>query len=133
MAGLGTPAIQQTTTITVNSNGKTMKTVTGTVSSSGDNTVINSVSTKRLKIFAYALFSATTTSNTCIFKDGSGGTSLWTIPLQAPASSTIFGANLAVDVPSFLFATTAGNALILNLSQAQTVTYSLTYWDDDVS
>lgn len=129
----GTFAVQsaQSGTWTVG-HGKTIKMATGSTSSSGDNTVVSAVSSKRIKVIAFSLITASTTAVTGTFKDNTAGTAVATYPLQAIAS-TNFGITQATSAPSFLFASTAGNPLVLNLSAAQSVTYSITYFDDDAS
>ena len=110
-------------------HGKTIKTVTGTVATDTD--IVAAVSSKRIKVIAYSLISASATSNTITFQSNAS-TALWTVPLQALAS-TIVGANLSISAPSFLFATTAGEKLTLDVSAAVNVTYSVSYFDDDAS
>lgn len=110
-------------------HGKTIKTVTGTVSADTD--IVAAVTSKRIKVIAYALFSASTMLNTITFQSNAS-TALWTVPLQS-SSNLIFGANLAIPAPSFLFATVAGEKLTLDVSAAVNVTYSLSYYDDDAS
>ena len=114
-------------------HGKTLKTVTGTKNTIADHTLVSAVALKRIKVVAYALFSADTTINTLTFKDNTAGTAVWTVPLQSPAAGSIHGANLTTDAPSFLFASTAGNPLVVALSAAVVMTYSLTYFDDDAT
>lgn len=111
-------------------HGKSLKTVTGTVSAT--TTILSAVTSKLLKVQSYALFTSSTSAVTATFKSGAAGTALWTVPMQAP-SSAIFGANLSTQCPAFLFATAAGALLELSLSSAVSVTYSITYWDDDAS
>ena len=113
--------------VTSMAHGKTIKTVTGTVSVDTD--IVAAVATKRIKVIAYSLISASTTSNTITFQSNAS-TALWTIPLQA-LSGTIVGANLAIAAPSFLFATTAGEKLTLDVSAAVNITYGVSYYDDD--
>ncbi len=110
-------------------HGKTIKFVTGTVSADTD--IVAAVASKRIKVFAYSLISASTTSNTITFQSNAS-TALWTTPLQA-ITDTMTGSNLAVSVPSFLFATAAGEKLTLDVSAAQNVTYNVAYWDDDAT
>jgi hypothetical protein len=110
--------------------GKTLKTATGTVSAT--TTIVAAVTSKRIKVQSYALLTSSTTAVTATFRSASGGTALWTIPMQA-TSGAVFGANLATQCPAFLFATNAGELLELGLSGAVSVTYSITYWDDDNS
>lgn len=109
--------------------GKTIKTVTGTVSADTD--IVAAVPTKRIKVFAFSLVSASTTANTITFQSDAS-TALWTTPLQS-ISATMTGSNLATAVPSFLFATVAGEKLTLDVSAAQSVTYNVSYWDDDTT
>lgn len=110
-------------------HGKTIKTVTGTVSADTD--IVAAVASKRIKVIAYSLISASTTSNT-ITMQSNASTALWTVPLQAP-TGTVAGANLSIPAPSFLFATVAGEKLTLDVSAAQNITYSVTYFDDDAT
>lgn len=110
--------------------GKTIKTVTGTVSANTD--IVAAVTSKRIKVIAYALFTSSTTLNT-ITMQSNATTALWTVPLLAPTNTSVFGANLAVEAPSFLFATAAGEKLTLNVSAAVNVTYSVSYFDDDAT
>lgn len=111
---------------------KAIKSLTGQASSSGNNTCIPLVVGKRIKVIAFSLIANNTTAVTAKFQDGAGGTDLWRVPLQT-ISGTYAGANLATSAPSLLFATSAGVALNINLSAAQTVDWSVTYFDDDAS
>ena len=110
-------------------HGKTIKSVTGTVSADTD--IVAAVANKRIKVIAYSLISLSTTSNT-ITMQSNASAALWTIPLQA-ITGTIAGANLSVAAPSFLFGTAAGEKLTLDVSAAVNVTYSVSYFDDDAS
>lgn len=107
---------------------KTLKRVAGSVSGSGDNTVIASVGGKCLKVFSYALQAATPVN--VKFLDTAGGTQvscLWNL------STNTIVPPVAVQPPFYLFKTTAGNLLDLNLSGAVAVQYEISYWDDDGS
>ena len=113
------------------STGKTLKTVSGSLTDDTD--VIAAVTGKRLKVYAYSLISSGTNANTVLFKsNGTGGTEIWRSPLQSPAS-IMAGANLSIPPPSFLFATVAGEKLTMDVSVADTVHYSLAYFDDDAT
>ena len=109
---------------------KSIKTVTGTVSVDTD--IVAAVSSKRIKVFYVQLMSASTTSNTITFQSNAS-TALDTSVLQAPAASSVFGLNVAVTPPAFLFATVAGEKLTLDVSAAVNVTYTVGYWDDDAT
>lgn len=112
-------------------HGKTLKTVSGSLTADTD--IITAVATKRLKVVAFSLVSNGTNANTVIFKsNGTSGTELWRVLLQSSANIAA-GANLAISAPSFLFATVAGEKLTLDVSAADTIHYSVTYFDDDVA
>lgn len=124
--GAGTTDAATIRAILANNNGKTIVNAGGSVSSSGDTTLI-AAGTNKLKVFAFSLSTISTTAVTCIFK--SNGIELWRLVLQAPSGAAT-GANLAVTPPAFIFATTAATALVLNLSSAQTVHWSAAYFDE---
>lgn len=113
-------------------SGKTLKTFSGTCSSSGNNTIISAVTSKRLKVYSLVLSYIGTTAVVAYFRDGTGGSELRRYDFQTPASVST-GANDSVNPPSFLLATTAGNELDLNLSAAQAIHYAGSYFDDDAT
>jgi hypothetical protein len=107
---------------------KTLKRVAGSCASSGDNTLIAAVGGKCLKVFSYNLqFNGTVNSK---FTDGASGTQLSCL-WNGTSGMNIMPA--AMQPPNYLFKTSAGNALILNLSGAVTVQYEISYSDDDAS
>lgn len=110
--------------------GKTISSVTG--SASATFTIVAAVSTKRIKVIALSLITASTTAVTVTFKSGAGGTALATYPLQA-LSGTNFGLATAVEAPTFLFGTAASALLEMSFSAAQTVVYNLSYFSDDTT
>jgi hypothetical protein len=122
--------VDATTQRVVQSNGagKTLLSTGGSASSSGNNTLV-SAGTGRLKVYAFSLTTTSATAVTCIFQSGTGGTELWRVVLQAPTSVSV-GANLAVTPPAWLFATASATLLNLNLSVAQTVNWSVSYYDE---
>ena len=61
------------------STGKTLKTVTGTVSTDTD--IVTAVPTKRIKVVAYLIISGSTSTNTVTFQSNAS-TALWTINTQ---------------------------------------------------
>lgn len=111
-----------------NNAGKTIQSAGGSASSNGNNTLV-AAGTNRLKVKAYVLTTTSTTAMTCIFQSGAGGTELWRVLLQGPGSVTV-GANLSVPAPDFLFATATATLLNLNLSSANTVMWSVSYYDE---
>lgn len=113
------------------STGKTLKTVSG--SFTADTDVIAAVTSKRLKIYALSVFTFGTSATTITWKsNGTSGTELWRTTVQALAS-TRDGANIATSVPSWLFATVAGEKLTADTNTSDTISYSLSYWDDDAT
>lgn len=97
-----------------------------TSAASGDNTVVTGVSTKLIKVHAIVL-NATGTVN-AKWKDGASTDLTGPMNFQAREGYTI-----NVQPPAFLLATSAGNALILNLSAAVEVDGFISYWDDDTA
>lgn len=109
-------------------NGRTLLSSAGSVASNGDNTILTA-GTNKLKVFAFSLTTTSTTAVVCQFKNGTGGSVLYEYVLQAPSNVNV-GANLAVDPPAFLFATGAATLLNLHLDGAQTVHYSVSYFEE---
>lgn len=114
--------------VQANGAGKTILSLGGSAASSGNNTLV-AAGTNRLKVFAFTLSTLSTSSVTCIFQSGAGGTELWRVVLQAPTSVST-GANLAVSPPAWLFATASATLLNLNLSSANAVNWSVSYFDE---
>lgn len=111
--------------------GKTIK--TASVNITADTDIVAAVTSKRIKVIAYALFKTGTNANPIIFKsNGTGGTELARVLLQSQASA-VFGANLAISAPSFLFATVAGEKLTMDVGDSDTITGFITYFDDDAT
>lgn len=127
---VGSHAVTNAGTFAVQNNGhsKTILSTGGSASSSGNNTLV-AAGTNRLKVFAFSLSTTSTTAMTCIFQSGAGGTELWRCILQAPTSVST-GANLSVAAPAWLFATASATLLNLNLSSANAVHWSVSYFDE---
>lgn len=114
--------------VQANGAGKTIVSKSGSASTSGNNTLV-AAGTNRLKVFAFSLSTSSTTALTVKFQDGASGTDLWSVILQAPTSIST-GANLAVSPPAWLFATSSATLLNLNLSSANAVQWSVSYFDE---
>ncbi len=127
-SGVGVSGTGTLRVVEANDVGRTLKSAGGSASSSGNNTLV-AAGTNKLKIFAFSLTTTSTTSVTCIFQSGASGTELWRVVLQAPTGVNV-GANLAVAVPGYLFTTASATLLNLNLSGAQTVHWSVAYFDE---
>lgn len=115
-------------TVTANDAGKTLTSKGGSVSSSGDNTLV-AAGTNRLKVYAFSLTTTSTSAVTCIFQSGASGTELWRVTMQAVTGAST-GANLVVTPPAWLFATASATLLNLNLSAAVAVHWSVAYYDE---
>ncbi|MBR0871196.1 hypothetical protein JQ633_12565 [Bradyrhizobium tropiciagri] len=109
---------------------KSIKSVSGSLTADAD--IVTAVAGKRIKVIAYSLISSGTNSNPLIFKSNAA-TEIWRTRLQAPALNSLFGANLAVEAPSWLFATAAGEKLSIDVGNTDTVDYAISYFDDDAS
>jgi hypothetical protein len=106
---------------------KTLKRATLNTGTSGT-AVVAAVAGRRIKVYAYALQSTGTVN--AKLRDGASGTDL-TLNWSFQAREGV--APPAVKPPAYLFATTAGNALQLVLSDAITTGVEVSYWDDDAS
>lgn len=105
---------------------KTLKTASINVAGSGDNTIIALVAGRRLKVHMVVLNSTGTVN--AKWKDGAAADLTGDMNFQAREGYTV-----AVTPPGWILATSAGNALILNLSAAIAVDGWVAYWDDDTT
>lgn len=108
---------------------KVLKTASGTCSTDGNNTLVNAVSSKKIKVFAFSLSSTATLATTCIFQSGAAGTELWRVILQAPTGESRIVSE-AVSPPAHLFETAATTLLNLALDEASTIHYSVAYFEE---
>jgi len=103
---------------------RSYKSAVVSVASSGDNTIVALVASKKIKVYAISInFAGTVTAK---WKDGAS-----TDLTGAQSFQTREGYTISVTPPSYLFTTSAGNALILNLSDAIGARGWISYWDDD--
>lgn len=114
--------------VQANGAGKTILSTGGSASVSGNNTLV-AAGTNRLKVKAFSLTTTSTTAMTCIFQSGAAGTELWRVIIQAPTGANA-GANLSTAAPDWLFATASATLLNLNLSSANAVHWSVSYYDE---
>lgn len=113
------------------SKSRTIKSVP--VNLTADTDIIAAVTSKRIKVIAYSLTSIGTNQDIIMFKsNGTGGTEVARIVLQG-ATAQPYGANQAIDAPSFLFATLAGEKLTLDVNQTDGIMGFITYFDDDAT
>lgn len=115
--------------VTLVNTGATPKSASGTAASSGNNTLIAAVTSKKIKVVAFSLTTTASTATTCIFQSGAGGTELWRVILLPPTGG-MAGANLATALPSWLFETAVTTLLNLNLSAANTIHWSVSYIEE---
>lgn len=105
-------------------------TVSGSASgvSVSGNTIISPSASYSFKIFAINITTTAQDHIVAKFTNGAGTspTEYWRYALQAP-SQGIAGANLAVSVPSYIFATGTSTTLSLVLDTASLVHYSIAY------
>jgi hypothetical protein len=105
------------------------KSMSGSNGVAGDTVLIAGVAGKSIKVYALSAFAPNAaTLVTAKFTNGAGGAVLYLMPVQTPNQAT-FAFGLAVSAPTFLFATSPGNALVLNLDSAsQVVSLNISYW-----
>lgn len=107
--------------------GKTFSSSSGTLTAT-QVTVLLAGSAKN-KVYAFSLTTTSTTGTIATFTQGSGGTEVWRVLLQAPSGANA-GANLAVSPPAYLFASASNGTLVLNLSVAVRVDFSVAYYNE---
>jgi len=108
---------------------ETIQSICGKDAAAGNLVLVPGVAGKHIKVFALSCFApAGTAIVTATFTDGAGGSALFIMPTQAPNQAT-FSFGIAVSAPTFLFATSPGNDLVMNLdSAAAAVSANLSYW-----
>lgn len=128
LMGVGATGTGASRVVIANDYGKTLVSTGGSAASSGNNTLI-AAGANKTKVYAFSLSTLSTTAVTCIFQSGASGTEIWRCVLQAPTGVGT-GANLAGSVNSPLFMTAAATLLNLNLSSANAVHWSVSYYDE---
>ena len=127
--GAGNPANVALTNTNVTINlGRTLSSSSGTVTATQVTLVL--AGSNKTKVYGFSLTTTSTTGVICAFMNGSqSGTELWRVLLQAPSGANS-GANLAVSPPAHLFATPSAGNLILFLSTAVRVDFSVAWFDE---
>ena len=103
---------------------KALKRAVVNVAATGD--VVAAVAGKRIKVYAYAMQGQGTVN--AFLRDGAVGDPLtltWNFQTREGLVAQ------TTKPPTFLFATSQGNALQVVLSAAVTVGVEVSYWDDD--
>jgi len=106
--------------------GRSFLSSSGTLAATNGTIVISAASTK-IKVYAFSLSTTSSTQQLAQFQAGIGGASLWNVAMITPAGGAS-GANLAVTPPAYLFATPTASILNLNLSSANAVHWSVSYF-----
>ena len=106
-----------------------VKTKSGTENTSGEHTIVAAVTGKKIKVIAYKLTSKSATENLVTWLDGSGGTEVYRQRVTGDGT-LCFGEVNNCPPPGRLFETTANTALIMNLSAAQAVDYTIAYIEE---
>lgn len=107
---------------------KSLSSSSGTVTATQVTLVL--AGSNKTKVYAFSLTTTSTTGVICAFHHGSqSGPELWRVLLQAPSGANS-GANLAVSPPAHIFATQSAATLILFLSTAVRVDFSLSWFDE---
>jgi hypothetical protein len=110
-------------------SGVTLKSKTGTFSTSGQHTIVSAVPSKKIRVVSYSVTMIGTALTNVIFQTGSNPVAdLWSLVLQSPSSVSV-GANLSTTSPYYLFGTGTGEALLLTTDQAHTVRWAVTYYE----
>lgn len=99
--------------------------VTGTKSSSGDNSLIAAVANKRHIITSITVQNESTTGTTMILKSGS--TAFWRVLAQNQGDGLAFNFQ-----PGLTWTLGVNEALVLNLSGANSCGYSVAYYTEAV-
>lgn len=126
-AGVGASGASTLRNVPANDFGKTLASSSGTLTATQVTVLIAGAA--KNKVYAFSLTTTSTTGTIASFTAGSGGTELWRVLLQAPSGANA-GANLAVTPPAYLFASASNGTLVLNLSVAVRVDFSVAYYNE---
>lgn len=123
----GTWTITGTTTGVIPADfGRSFLSSSGTLAATNGTLVISAASTK-IKVYAFSLSTTSSTQVLAKFQSAVAGVDLWSVVMVTPAGGAS-GANLAVSPPAYLFASPTAAVLNLNLSSAQAVHWSVSYF-----
>lgn len=121
---------QDTATIYSGTTALTPKFAVISAASSGDNTIVAGVTSKKIRVLSLFLC-AKGTANTLYFRENTSGTAIFgdgtnTIPIDKTGATGPAGFSLGFN-PVGWMQSSSGNPLVLNLSAAQGVAGGLTY------
>jgi len=102
----------------------------GTVANTGDNSIVNALATKLIKVHKYSLQGQGTVTAT-FYSDTGGSAAAIGQPWQFQAREGV--ASPFIPYPAYHFATAAGKALNIYLSTNVTVAYEIVYSETDTS
>ena len=107
---------------------RTIKSVSGAAASSGEQTIVAAAGAGlKVKVLSYKLTTKSSTEVLATWLDGSAGTELYRTRAVSPDADVSFGETNNGPLPAGLFTTSDNTALILNLSGAISVDYSISY------
>ena len=107
---------------------RTIKSVSGSANTSGEQTIVAAAgASTKIKVLSYKLTTKSSTEVLATWLDGTGGTELYRTRAVSPNADISFGETNNGPLPAGLFTTSDNTALILNLSGAIAVDYSISY------
>jgi hypothetical protein len=109
---------------------RNIKTVSGTENTSGETSIVAAVASNKIRVVSYMLTTKSSTEVLATWLDGSAGTELKRTRCVSPNGDASFGESVACAPPGALFTTSVNTALILNLSGAVAVDYSISYYEE---
>lgn len=109
-------------------HGKTLKSVSDTDNTSGDNLMVAAVAGKKIKVVGYVISQVSATKNTVLFR--SGTSEIWRPAVLQSSGDVTVGANLVVSPDAFICETAVNTALNINLGDAVETHWSVTYYEE---
>jgi hypothetical protein len=119
------PATQAISGTVLISSDKAFKSITGTISATGDTTLIAAVTAARIKVYLIVLSGVAVSLLSTIKSDT---TTLFSLKWLPSTNGTF---NQGVSAPTYLFDTSTAQNLIYNQNSNGTTTYFIGYWDND--
>jgi hypothetical protein len=124
---VGTDALPMVVRTAVSAT-ETLISMSGADAAAGNKVLVAGQAGKQIKVYALSVFAPSAASLvTATFTDGAAGPLLYSVPVQS-TNQAIFTFATAVNPPVFLFQTSPGNDLVLNLSAAGNITANMSYW-----
>ena len=109
-------------------HGKTLKTASGTDSSSGDNVMVAAVTGKKIKVVGYVVTQVSATKNIVLFRSATD--EIWRPAVLQSSGDVTVGANLFVSPDAFICETAVNTALNINLGDNIETHWSVSYYEE---